>query len=198
MKQCNRCKLFKELEAFSKCKSTKDGFNKRCKQCAKELYKLNLDKYRTKVTQQKRKYRATPKGREITNKATSKWQYKNRAKLAIYSRIRCKTDPEFKIKKLLRTRIYNALKRQQKSLSAISNLGCSIVEFQNYIESKFQPGMTWENWNRYGWHIDHIRPLASFNLTNPLEFQQAVHYTNLQPLWAIDNIKKSDKYDKVS
>jgi hypothetical protein len=69
-------------------------------------------------------------------------------------------------------------------------LGCSIPELKTYLESKFQEGMSWENWGIYGWHIDHIIPLDAFNLTNREEFLKACHYTNLQPLWAEENLKK--------
>jgi hypothetical protein len=94
---------------------------------------------------------------------------------------------------LLRNRIRNALKGNYKSGSAIKDLGCSIEYLKNYLESKFQEGMSWENWAHDGWHIDHIKPLASFDLSDRIQFLQACNYTNLQPLWAKDNIAKSDK-----
>ncbi|MEM4726181.1 MAG: hypothetical protein QXG63_04505 [Nitrososphaerales archaeon] len=62
-----------------------------------------------------------------------------------------------------------------------------------YLESKFLPGMTWDNHGRNGWHIDHVRPLSSFDLTDPEQLKQACHYTNLCPMWANDNIRKSNK-----
>lgn len=80
-----------------------------------------------------------------------------------------------------------------KSGSAIRDLGCSMEELKVYLESKFQPGMSWDNYSFTGWHIDHIIPLSSFDLTDPEQFKQACHYTNLQPLWAEDNFKKSNK-----
>jgi hypothetical protein len=58
------------------------------------------------------------------------------------------------------------------------------------MESLFQPGMTWDNRGRNGWHLDHIRPLAAFDLSNPKDIVRACHYTNYQPLWALDNIRK--------
>jgi len=98
-----------------------------------------------------------------------------------------------KLKDRLRSRIRNCVKSERKSGSAIRDLGCTIEELKLYLESKFQPGMTWDNWSRCGWHIDHVVPLASFDLTDPEQFKQACHYTNLQPLWAKDNLSKSDR-----
>ncbi len=96
----------------------------------------------------------------------------------------------FKIKVNLRNRLNIALKNDQKIGSAISDLGCSIEILKKRLESKFQPGMSWDNYGLKGWHIDHIVPLCRFNLTNRKELLKAVHYTNLQPLWACDNLSK--------
>jgi hypothetical protein len=98
-----------------------------------------------------------------------------------------------KIKHALRTRLNDALNGRTKVGSAIKNLNCSIEELKTYLESKFQEGMSWENHSLHGWHIDHIVPLASFNLEDPEELKKACHYTNLQPLWAEDNLKKATK-----
>jgi hypothetical protein len=99
-----------------------------------------------------------------------------------------------RLSRLLRSRLNCALKRNPKSSSAVKDLGCSIDELKVYLESKFKPGMSWENHGFYGWHIDHIKPLSSFDLTNKEQLLQAVHYTNLQPLWAKDNLSKANKY----
>lgn len=90
----------------------------------------------------------------------------------------------------LRTRIYRALKGEAKSASTKALLGCSIPDLVAHMESLFQPGMTWDN--RGAWEIDHIRPLASFDL--PAQIAEACHYTNLQPLWRSDNRRKKDKW----
>jgi hypothetical protein len=87
----------------------------------------------------------------------------------------------------------SAIKGNFKIGSAVNDLGCSIEQLKQYLESKFLLGMTWDNWTTDGWHIDHIKPLASFDLTDKKQFLEACHYTNLQPLWATDNIIKSDK-----
>lgn len=112
-----------------------------------------------------------------------------------YDKDRKERDPAFRIITCLRSRTCRALKGNFKSGSAIRDLGCSIDFLKSYLEAKFLPGMTWKNHGRgHGnWNVDHIKPLASFDLTNPEQFKQACHYTNLQPLWAIDNIIKSDK-----
>jgi hypothetical protein len=91
----------------------------------------------------------------------------------------------------LRSRLYQAIRWESKAGSAVSDLGCSIPELKQYLESKFQPGMTWDNYGQ--WHIDHINPLAKFDLTDREQFLQACHFTNLQPLWAVDNLAKRDK-----
>jgi hypothetical protein len=108
-------------------------------------------------------------------------------------RYRYNSDIKFKLSITLRTRLNTALKNNNKVGSAVKDLGCSIEEFKRYIESLWQPGMSWDNWSKDGWHIDHIAPLSSFDLTNVEDFKKACHYTNLQPLWAYDNFRKSDK-----
>ena len=85
------------------------------------------------------------------------------------------------------------LKNGYKSKRTTELLGCSFEEVWNHLESKFQPGMTKENHGL--WHVDHIRPCASFDLTDPEQQKICFHYTNLEPMWAIDNLKKGAKYD---
>lgn len=103
--------------------------------------------------------------------------------------------PTNAISNLLRDRFRKALKQGSKSGSAIDLLGCSLKEFRVYLQSLFEDGMSWEN---YGdWHIDHRRPCNSFNLLLEDEQQMCFHYTNLQPLWAEENISKMDKFDET-
>ncbi len=108
---------------------------------------------------------------------------------------RYKEDLNYKLAHNLRTRIGSVLKQNIKVGSAIKDLGCSIDELKLHLESKFQPGMTWDNYgNKEGcWNIDHITPLSKINLTIREEFLKACNYTNLQPLWFLDNIKKGNK-----
>jgi len=115
------------------------------------------------------------------------------AKKRVYQRHKLKEDILFKLSRNLRSRLNKALRGDYKAGSAVSDLGCSIKEFKVYLESKFKPGMTWENYGK--WHIDHIKPLTSFDLLKIDQVQLACNYTNLQPLWAKDNLEKSNKYE---
>jgi predicted nucleic acid-binding Zn ribbon protein len=114
-------------------------------------------------------------------------------KLSNDRKLRRSHDLNYKMRSTLRARLNCAIKNGQKAGSAVKDLGCTIADLKTYLESKFLLGMSWDNWSKDGWHIDHIEPLSKFDLTNPEEFKKACHYTNLQPLWAKDNISKSNK-----
>jgi hypothetical protein len=103
-----------------------------------------------------------------------------------------KTDKNFKMKSLIRSRIYNVLKRQgtTKHAPTLELLGCTIEELRAHIEAQFEPWMTWDNWAHATWHIDHIKPCASFDLTDPEQQRECFHYTNLRPLEATENMRK--------
>lgn len=106
-----------------------------------------------------------------------------------YIKRRRQTDVNFYLKDRLRSRLSKALNRNQKTGSAVKDLGCTISELKKHLESRFQPGMTWDNRGKK-WHIDHIIPLVRFNLQDRQQLLIACHYTNLQPLWARDNMSK--------
>lgn len=116
-----------------------------------------------------------------------------------YAAKRRLVDPNYNLTIILRQRFNRALKSGYKAGSAVRDLGCSIDEFRTHIESKWQSGMTWRNHGRGNgkWNIDHIIPISRFNLSDSEEVKQACHYTNLQPLWFIDNVRKSDKTESV-
>ena len=103
----------------------------------------------------------------------------------------------------LRSRFSEMIRGKNKCGSAVKDLGCSLQEFKLYLESKFEPWMTWDNYGKYNkckdtWQIDHIKPLSSYLLSNREEVLKACHYANLQPLLAKDNLVKSSKYeDKI-
>jgi hypothetical protein len=112
-----------------------------------------------------------------------------RARCVAYQKERLATDPDFRLAANLRSRYNQALKHWQtrKTSSVIKLAGCSIEKLRAHIEAQFQPGMTWNNWARDGWHLDHIKPIASFDRP---DHPDCWHYSNLQPLWAVDNMKK--------
>jgi hypothetical protein len=105
-----------------------------------------------------------------------------------------------KLAQKIRGIIVRSLKAKNSNINYlfVENLGCSISEAKQYLESLFLEGMSWNNHGLRGWHIDHIIPCHSFDLTNPEERKKCFHYTNLQPLWALDNMKKGNKSWKQS
>jgi hypothetical protein len=116
-------------------------------------------------------------------------------KFAEYVKQRKRVDPNFKLRLTLRSRLGSALFHQKatKRDSTMKLVGCSIEFLRGYLEARFEEGMTWENHGE--WHIDHIRPCVSFDLTDSAQQCECFHYTNLQPLWASDNLSKGSTYD---
>jgi len=104
------------------------------------------------------------------------------------SRQRWKMDINYRLKKILRNRMYCALRGLYKSGGLEILIGCSVEQLKAYLEKKFEPGMGWENQGE--WHVDHILPCASFDLNDPAQQRECFHFTNLQPLWARDNLQK--------
>jgi hypothetical protein len=107
-------------------------------------------------------------------------------------------DSDFRLKKLARCRIYNAIKRLGKvekprvRYRTEKMIGCTIEQLKIHLEARFKRGMTWDNHGSC-WHIDHIIPMAHFDLTDERQLLAASHYTNMQPMWASENLAKSDK-----
>ena len=165
----------------------------------KERSKKYRKEYRLNNKEKQRQYEKKwyLDNKEKVNQKCKQWRLNNKKHIREYNnkyeRERKKRDPNYKLIKNMRTRIWFALKRKYKSKSTIKLLGCSIEECWQHLESKFQPGMTKENHGL--WHVDHIRPCASFDLTDPEQQKICFHYTNLEPMWAIDNLKKGAKYD---
>ena len=162
---------------------------KRLKEYKHNWYKLN--KKRTSV--QRREYRAS----RAYEKATYDKIYRahNRDRINLYIRNKKKKDIMYRLRCKLRSRIQKALKKNWKSGSSIDLLGCSIEKYKSYLESLFQIGMTWNNQGK--WHIDHKRPISSFNLINSSQQRKCFNYKNTQPLWQRENLAKGDKYDRI-
>lgn len=99
------------------------------------------------------------------------------------------TDLQFKLKANLRRRVVKALRGRPKAGSAVKDLGCTVAELVAWFEARFSPEMTWDNYGSL-WTVDHIIPLSAFDLTDRAQFLAACHYTNLQPMFTVENIKK--------
>ena len=109
--------------------------------------------------------------------------------------LRYHSDPQFKLRIRLRGRLKAVMRENSTRGRMVELLGCSIEELKLYLEAKFEPWMNWGNWDKFRpnvktWHLDHIEALANFDLADPEQLKKACHYTNLQPLLAIDNLKK--------
>jgi hypothetical protein len=119
---------------------------------------------------------------------------RRRARRNKYQNGRRATDVNFRIGAILRVRIHDLLRGRKKAGSAVRDMDCSIDELRMHIERQFSHSMRWDNWGKV-WQLDHIRPLASFDLTDRAQFLAACHYSNLQPL-AVDEHREKTEKDK--
>lgn len=176
-----------------------------CKDCRREYRnKRERDAERVLIRKQRRNSKSSEisdsqkryyiKNRDVILKRVREYRKNNRDKINSYIKNKKKTNILFYITSILRRRMAKVIAEAKsvKSENTAELLGCDIKTLKDWLESKFLPGMTWDN-RGDAWHIDHIIPCASFDLTKPDEQKACFHYTNLQPLWATDNIKKSDK-----
>lgn len=126
------------------------------------------------------------------------WFERNRLRQNAKTREWCKkryhSNIAAKVRQLLATRLHTFVK---SGAGTMDYLGCSIDELRAHLETCFQVGMSWENYGRTGWHIDHIRPCASFNLADEVQARKCFHWTNLQPLWAFENVRKNSSWRGV-
>lgn len=138
----------------------------------------------------------TPDKRAAAVARASAWYQNNKERYNEWRREwqpnREQEKPAFKVARSLRRRIYEVVAKGYKSDSTLSLLGCSYEDLLEHLSSQFADGMSWDNYGQ--WHIDHIRPCASFDLLDPEQQAQCFHYTNLQPLWAKDNLSKGASF----
>ena len=214
-KICFKCKKEKPIDDFYKHKEMIDGYVNICKVCvlerAREYHKNNknkINKYHQRWAIENKdkinKYKADnpDKIRLWQNRdylkhkqeyllRANKYYIKNKEKVIeqgrIYNNMRRKTDIKYKILCNLRRRLHHTITKGFKSAKTLELLGCSINFLKKYLESKFREGMNWNNYGMFGWHIDHIMPCNSFDLTRPEEQIKCFNYTNLQSLWAKEN-----------
>jgi hypothetical protein len=193
-KICSKCHKEKNICEFGKYAQSKDGLLTVCKLC-KKIINLN---YRNsdpvKYKEKQKKYRNNNKSKEKIR--IQNWREKNKKKVNLkstkYEKYRKEVDPQYKLIRNVRTRLYNFLKSKNisKKNKTIDIIGCDSFFLKNYLESKFTENMSWGNFGKEI-HIDHIIPLSSAK--NEEEVLKLCHYTNLQPLWSYDNLKKGSK-----
>lgn len=209
MKICKKCQEEKSEKEFSFRSRPKNWLSSYCKECMK-IYQQNWALRNKKQINQKsldyyyeNKEHIKTKQKEWYSKNRSsilkrQQEYVKRPDVIVRRRKvmnrwvmnRIKNDPSFRIRRTLSTRIWHALKGNCESKKTIELLGCGIQNVKTWLESKFQSGMSWNNYGE--WHIDHIIPCNSFDLTKKEEQLKCFHHSNLQPLWKHDNLVKSD------
>lgn len=181
-KYCYDCCLILDKSCFGKLKIGRDGLNTTCRECRKKVSSKYYHENSTEVNEKKKEYTKKNK-RKILDRQNN------------YVKKRKKVDPIFKLTIALRNRIKNFMKckgtSKMISKSTTEIVGCSPTELREHIEKQFVDGMSWENHGPNGWHLDHIIPLISAETEE--EMFKLNHYTNLQPLWSTDNLKKGKK-----
>jgi hypothetical protein len=193
---CGTCKEPKPAtdEFFARDANTPSGFRSRCKTCdsvaAAGYYNRNQDK---RIANAASWNQANPERYYANKKESDK---RCRPRINRQRSERRAADPQFRIGLQLRSRLANAIRAQLdgredrgRGASAVRDLGCTLEELTRHLEARFQPGMSWDNYGS-AWHVDHVTPLAWFDLTNADQCREACRFTNLQPLWGPDNLKK--------
>lgn len=211
MKKCRKCCLEKDEHEFHSIKNKKNitVLAATCKKCKnfylrekyKEQKKYHIERNKKwadlnpeKVAASKNKYYL--KNKKKFRESSEKWRKNNKEK-HVKNVMACNkqkniTDPIFKLSRCIRRNVYRIIYaiKKNKQYSSLTYLGCSLEEFKIHIESQWKDGMSWDNYSINGWHIDHIIPLSYF-IKNTDDPWKANHYTNLQPLWSHENLKKS-------
>lgn len=204
-KKCATCNIEKDINCFHKWKYGPDGYKRVCKDCRKlesksyneknyEIIKQKKSVYRKKNFDKikETKKRIYEKDKERILLVNKKYRSNNREKINEHQRNRKLNDPLFKLKHIMnsRMRIFMKSNNITKRNRTFEIVGCSPEYLKEHLEKQFTDGMSWEKLGKEI-HIDHIIPLASAK--NEEEVYRLCHYSNLQPLWAIDNIKKGSK-----
>jgi len=191
-RRCARCGDYFELDYFYPNKKVSDGLDSWCKGCSlkssAEWKENNIDH----VMQWRKTY---CKNKWAKYKEDNKEELERKAKERELKAIENKRSD--RIWRTLKSRLRDAFIRESDTPHVRDVLGCSVKEFERYIESLWTEGMSWENQGYYGWHFDHIIPCAAFDPNDIEGIKKCFHYTNYQPMWRADNQKKQAKYNGV-
>lgn len=173
-KPCYKCGFERLFEEFPRNPSGLCGLGSWCKTCMKTYQQANMAAH-------------------LTRERSEPYKEKRRQN----AKRRRKVDARFRLQDNIRNRFNKVLRGKTKTSSALLLLGCSVDACYAHLEKQFSAGMTWDNWGKGPgkWNIDHIRPVASFSdLTDPEQLCQCFHYTNFQPMWEPDNLRKGANY----
>ena len=200
-KRCTNCNDLKFLSDFHRSSTSRDGHKETCKLCRKEEHRIHYLSHKEDYArnskqwvdghrQEMRDYHRTYGKTKRRKKYIVSYRIRNRDRRTSYQRFLMHQNIGYRIATYLRHRLGSAIKSQNcpESNKTLVLLGCSMGEFRKHLGSKFLVGMTWANYGK--WHIDHIKPCATFDLSLPYEQAVCFHYTNMQPLWAMDNYRK--------
>lgn len=208
MRKCRLCNKEKPIEDFDKDCSKESGYRNECKECAKPIHHENYIKNREiRLAKQKEYYlKNKPKikkylkdyrknyyreNHEKILAQTNKYKHENKEHINKMQREYYNQNINYRIKSIMWRMITMNIKNKTNKMIAL--LGCTIKEFKKHFESLFTVGMTWGKFMNGEIHIDHILPCSAFELQNSEEQEICFHYTNLQPLWAKDNISKGNR-----
>jgi hypothetical protein len=190
---CNSKGVLQDLSNFYKKRKLKDGsqqYESHCKFCKKIYYKTRD----TKTSYIKHRSKRLEYAKQ------------NRTRKCERHKLRYKNDIQYKLGERIRSLIYRCFNdiNSKKEIKSIDILGYSSKDLKNHLESLFLDGMTWDNYGLYGWHIDHIKPISTFVFTteddgiNYIEMKKCNSLSNLQPLWAKDNLSKHNKFERAN
>lgn len=183
---CKTCKVEQPIQQFEVRRAN-------CKECVKQAKQPYLKSTRVHRTEVTRKYRENhPEYVKKDLENTKEYNRIHRKEINAKENHRKKIDPAFKLTKHLRSSLLSALKGTRKHKSALKILGCDIDFLKKWFEHQFDANMSWENHGKY-WHIDHITPIASCNMSNLEEIERCFHWSNMHPLEKTENMKKSNK-----
>lgn len=210
---CKPCNSIAALEYYKENREQKRqtmrNYWERTKAERKEYRKTNAER----ISQQQKEWRQANKekkkeiqaawykaNKERARAISRQWQQANKDRIKDKDKRKWNTDPQYRMAKLLRSRLLNAILHEYKTGSAVRDLGCSIAELLSKLDQQCldRYGEVYSTAPAGRYHIDHIQPLASFDLTNPAEVKKAVHYSNLQVLLAEENLRKGARVSDIA
>lgn len=215
-KYCPKCKQILPLDDFHMSSNSVDGRSYSCKVCwnlrGREFHGKNKErvnakhreyynKNATEIIERQKAYQDARK--EQTAKKSHQWYVNNKERVQANAKRLAEIRPDVRVRRALRARIVHALQDNYKSAKTMELIGCDIDFLRSHLESQFLEGMTWNNygvktrsWEDTWWVVDHIRPCATFDMSNPDDQKICFHWTNLQPMWWRENIVKGDKWSE--